>query len=91
MNEKEKTFRARIAPALRDLARLCRLNGNAFATIVEIEPGRMIQISYVPEKSALKQSRLRRLDPMNNKEHSNAGPMNEENVNIAKGIRAERG
>lgn len=91
MNEKEKVFRNKIAPLLRDLAKLCRLNDNAFVTIVEIEPGKMIQVSYLPERSRLKQALRTKPDAVNNKEHLTPEQLNERKVNIAKGIRAERG
>lgn len=91
MNEREKLFRSKIAPVLKDLAGLCRLNKTAFITIVEVEPGKMVQISYLPEKSALKQSLTTELDVIVNNEHFTAKLLNEENANIAKSIRAERG
>lgn len=91
MNENERTFRTRIAPALRDLARLCRQNENAFAAIVEIEPGKMVQISYLPEKSTLKQSLTIKPDAAAHNGHFKAERLNEENTGIVKGIRAERG
>lgn len=91
MNEKERESRTNITPALRDLAKICRLNENAFVAIVEIEPGKIIQISYLPERSTLKQALRAKPDAVNNKEYFTSEQLNERKINIAKGIRAERG
>ena len=91
MNEKKRIFRTMITPALKDLARLCRLNEYAFVTIVEIEPGKVIQVSFLPGKSILKRSMSIKPDTVDNTDHFDAGSLNEQKINIAKGIRAERG
>ncbi|MCK9228996.1 MAG: hypothetical protein PHT96_14360 [Syntrophorhabdaceae bacterium] len=91
MNEQERMFRTSMAPALRNLARLCRLNENAFVTIVEIEPGKMVRLSYLPEKSTLKRPLVTRLCTTDNNEYFKAERLNEENINIVRGIRAELG
>jgi hypothetical protein len=90
MNEKERVFRTMITPALKELAKLCRLNENAFVTIVEIEPGKVIQISYLPDKSTLKQT-LTKLHAKGGNEPFTTSLVNEEKTNIARTIRAERG
>lgn len=53
MNENERIFRTMLTPALKDLAKLCRLNEHAFVTIVEVEPGKVIRISYLPDRLKL--------------------------------------
>ena len=58
MNENERGFRKRIAPVVRSLAELCRGNESAFVAIIEVEPGKMIRVSYLPEGSVLKQLSL---------------------------------
>lgn len=91
MNEKEQIFRTMITPVLKDLAKLCRLNRNAFVAIVEVEPGKVIQISYLTGKSTLRQSLASKSDAVDHNERYEAERLNEEKINIAKGIRAERG
>ena len=54
MNENERGFRKRVAPVLRSLAELCRGNDSAFVAVIEVEPGKMIQVSYLPEGTQLK-------------------------------------
>ncbi|MCK9228638.1 MAG: hypothetical protein PHT96_13440 [Syntrophorhabdaceae bacterium] len=91
MNEKKRIFRTMITPVLNDLDKLCRLSGNAFVTIVEVEPGEAIQVSYLPERSIIKQSLITRPDAAVNNEPYRVERLNEENINLVKGIRAERG
>ena len=91
MNEKEKLFRTKMAPVLKDLARLCRLNETSFVAIVEVEPGKVIQISYLTGRLMLKQSLTSKSDAVDHNERYEAERLNEEKINIAKGIRAERG
>ncbi len=93
MNKDKIIFRARIMPALEELARLCRLNENAFITIIETEPGKTVQNSYLPEGSALTQLLLPNSEcqAINDRKNQEAERLNEQSISIVAGIHAERG